>query len=224
MVKNKVMEHIQKTWMVEMKDEELWLKHIEEYPQIKTWSEEKREGARKGFKSGLAEGRKEKELSYKVGKVTKGELNKCKTIEEKMEFLGKVLEQAIFKDDMNYAVWVNVQKNNIIETLEKEIEEQKSIHESDKKSISLIIEKGKELEKEISVLLSCKTCSENKGGYICAKEYNNKCLAQKIEYIKELEEQIEKMKCCGNCKHIFRNCTKEKDCKQNKYKHWELAE
>lgn len=42
-----------------MTDEELWLKHIEEYPQIKTWSEEKREGARKGFKSGLAEGRKE---------------------------------------------------------------------------------------------------------------------------------------------------------------------
>lgn len=43
-----------------MTDEELWLKHIEEYPQIKSWSEEKREGARKGFKSGLAEGRKEK--------------------------------------------------------------------------------------------------------------------------------------------------------------------
>lgn len=42
-----------------MTDEELWLKHIEEYPQIKSWSEEKREGARKGFKSGLAEGRKE---------------------------------------------------------------------------------------------------------------------------------------------------------------------
>lgn len=42
----------------DLSDEELWQKHIEEYPQIKSWSEEKREGARKGFISGLAEGRK----------------------------------------------------------------------------------------------------------------------------------------------------------------------
>lgn len=46
-----------------------------------------------------------------------------------------------------------------------------------------------ELEKEISVLLSCKNCPENKGGYICVKEYENKCLAQKIEFIKELEKE-----------------------------------
>lgn len=46
-----------------------------------------------------------------------------------------------------------------------------------------------ELEEKISVLLSCKNCSENKGGFICAKEYENKCLAQKIELIKELEEE-----------------------------------
>lgn len=52
----------------------------------------------------------------------------------------------------------------------------------------------KQLEKEISVLLSCKNCPENKGGYICEKEYNDKCLAQKIQYIKELKEEIEKMK------------------------------
>ena len=74
---------------------------------------------------GLAEGRKEKELSYEVEEVTKVELNKCNTIEDKMEWLGKVLGQAIFKNDMNYAVWVNVQKNNIIEQLEKENEELK---------------------------------------------------------------------------------------------------
>ena len=74
---------------------------------------------------GLAEGRKELELSYEVEEVTKAELNKCKTIEEKMEWLGKVLGQAIFKNDMNYAVWVNVQKNNIIEQLEKENEQLK---------------------------------------------------------------------------------------------------
>ena len=45
-----------------------------------------------------------------------------------------------------------------------------------------------ELEQKISVLLSCKNCPENKGGYICKKEYENKCLAQKMQYIKELKE------------------------------------
>lgn len=47
-----------------------------------------------------------------------------------------------------------------------------------------------ELEEKISVLLSCKNCPENKGGYICEKEYENKCLAQKIQFIKELQEEI----------------------------------
>lgn len=51
-----------------------------------------------------------------------------------------------------------------------------------------------ELEKEISVLLSCKNCPENKGGYICQKEYENKCLAQKIQYIKELQEENAELK------------------------------
>lgn len=51
-----------------------------------------------------------------------------------------------------------------------------------------------ELEKEISVLLSCKNCPENKGGLICAKEYNDKCLAQKIQYIKELKEENAELK------------------------------
>ena len=46
-----------------------------------------------------------------------------------------------------------------------------------------------ELEEKISILLSCKNCPENKGGLICAKEYENKCLAQKIQYIKELQEE-----------------------------------
>ena len=51
-----------------------------------------------------------------------------------------------------------------------------------------------ELEEKISVLLSCKNCPENKGGWICAKEYENKCLAQKIEFIKELKKENEKKK------------------------------
>ena len=46
-----------------------------------------------------------------------------------------------------------------------------------------------ELQEKISVLLSCKNCPENKGGWGCEKEYENKCLTQKIVYIKELKEE-----------------------------------
>ena len=46
-----------------------------------------------------------------------------------------------------------------------------------------------ELQEKISVWLSCTNCPENKGGWICLKEYENKCLKQKIEFIKELEEE-----------------------------------
>ena len=46
-----------------------------------------------------------------------------------------------------------------------------------------------ELKEKISVLLSCKNCPENKGGWGCEKEYENKCLTQKIVFIKELEEE-----------------------------------
>lgn len=51
-----------------------------------------------------------------------------------------------------------------------------------------------ELEEKISVLLSCKNCPENKGGFICQKEYENKCLAQKIQFIKELQEENAELK------------------------------
>ena len=51
-----------------------------------------------------------------------------------------------------------------------------------------------ELEEKISILLSCKNCPENKGGYICQKEYEDKCLAQKIQYIKELKEENAELK------------------------------
>ena len=51
-----------------------------------------------------------------------------------------------------------------------------------------------ELEEKISILLSCKNCPENKGGYICEKEYEDKCLAQKIQYIKELKEENAELK------------------------------
>ena len=52
-----------------------------------------------------------------------------------------------------------------------------------------LAEGRKELEEKISVLLSCKNCPENKGGFICVKEYEGKCLSQKIEFIKELEKE-----------------------------------
>ena len=77
-------------------------------------------------------------------KVTKAELNKCNTIEDKMEQLGKVLGQEIFENDMNYAAWANVQKNNIIEQLKKENEQLKA-YESHWKEIE---EDAKAIAKE----------------------------------------------------------------------------
>ena len=106
-----------------------------------------------------------------------------------------------------------------------------------------------ELEREISILLSCNSCPDNKGGLLCQKEYEDKCLAQKIQYIKELKEenrqhkqliedlnnskkriaeleaQIKKMKCCGNCAKNGHICVAEemqgKLCGKNKVK-WQL--
>ena len=66
------------------------------------------------------------------------------------------------------------------------------------KAITVGVQKGaefgynrvnEELEEKISVLLSCKNCPENKDGLICQKEYENKCLAQKIQFIKELQQE-----------------------------------
>lgn len=54
-----------------------------------------------------------------------------------------------------------------------------------------------ELEAQISILLSCKNCTENKGGLLCQKEYEDKCLAQKIQYIKELKEEIAELEKCN---------------------------
>ena len=71
------------------------------------------------------------------------------------------------------------------------------------KAITVGVQKGaefgynrvnEELEEKISVLLSCKNCPENKDGLICQKEYENKCLAQKIQYIKELQQENAELK------------------------------
>lgn len=53
----------------------------------------------------------------------------------------------------------------------------------------IICKENAELEEKISNLLSCQNCPGNKGGLLCQKEYEDKCLAQKIQYIKELKEE-----------------------------------
>ena len=79
-------------------------------------------------------------------------------------------------------------------------------------------QQNKELQKQISVLLSCKDCPDNKGGYICEKEYNDKCLTQKIQYIKELQEEVSewktkfeslKRKCSFNIVDLLEDVEKE---------------
>lgn len=82
-----------------------------------------------------------------------------------------------------------------------------------------------ELQEEISILLSCKNCPESKGGYICQKEYEGKCLSQKIQYIKELQEENAELKkqinirSCQNCKHNNKSCPNDGSCKN--YSKWE---
>ena len=80
-----------------------------------------------------------------------------------------------------------------------------------------------ELKEKISVLLSCKNCSENKGGLICQKEYENKCLAQKIEYIKELQEENAELK-ADNDARKFAMAMSEKVEKQLREENAELQQ
>ena len=86
-----------------------------------------------------------------------------------------------------------------IETSKAIMEMRSRIAELEKEKCELLgIIQGKdkvvqELKEKISILLSCKNCPENKGGWICAKEYENKCLPQKIVYIKELKKEKRKL-------------------------------
>ena len=64
----------------------------------------------------------------------------------------------------------------------------KELEEAEKAKFKPYEKRIAELEEKISVLLSCKNCPENKGGFICQKEYEDKCLAQKIQFIKELQQ------------------------------------
>ena len=75
---------------------------------------------------------------------------------------------------------------------ECEIETSKAIMEM-RSHIAELEKENAELQEKSSILLSCKNCPENKGGWICAKEYENKCLPQKIVYIKELKKEKRKL-------------------------------
>ena len=75
---------------------------------------------------------------------------------------------------------------------ECEIETSKAIMEM-RSRIAELEKENAELEEKISILLSCKKCPENKGGWVCAKEYEDKCLTQKIVYIKELKKESVEM-------------------------------
>lgn len=55
----------------------------------------------------------------------------------------------------------------------------------------IICKENEELKEKISVLLSCKNCPENKGGWICVKEYENKCLTQKFSTLKNYRKKIQ---------------------------------
>lgn len=111
---------------------------------------------------------------------------------------------------------------------ERESEDCKRIAELEQEKCELLgIIQGKdkaikELEEKISVLLSCKNCSENKGGYICEKEYENKCLSQKIQYIKELQEENEKLEkeieISQRCWQEQKNISLDANCKLHKSK------
>ena len=56
--------------------------------------------------------------------------------------------------------------------------------------LSRLERENAELKEKISVLLSCKNCPENKGGWGCEKEYEGRCLSQKVMYIKELKAEM----------------------------------
>ena len=78
------------------------------------------------------------------------------------------------------------------------------------------------LQEKISVLLSCTNCPENKGGWGCEKEYENKCLTQKIVYIKELkEEKCELLGIIQGKDKVIQELEKENaelDCQMNRNK------
>ena len=99
------------------------------------------------------------------------------------------------------------------------------------KNIAELEKENTELKEKISFLLSCKNCPENKRGWICAKEYEDKCLAQKIEFIKELEKENAELQeqcsiladsnvCSSTCSETKKQLTKAKKIIRNCLNLW----
>ena len=118
-----------------------------------------------------------------------------------------------------------------IETSKAIMEMRSCIAELEKEKFELLgVIQGKdkvvqELKEKISILLSCKNCPENKGGWICAREYENKCLPQKIVYIKELKK--EKRKLLGIIRDkdkVIQELEKEKEAEAYAIENWEYYE
>ena len=89
----------------------------------------------------------------------------------------------------NDAMSKNLMVQTMYEYREKEVQDFKETNHELTETCIARKKRIAELEKEISILLSCNNCPENKGSYICQKEYEDKCLSQKIQYIKELQEE-----------------------------------
>lgn len=106
---------------------------------------------------------------------------------------GEMQKQGLaLQSDMDKTIYQNIALRKKIEKIRKLEEDNADLKQSldwANERESEDCKRIAELEEQISVLLSCKNCPENKGGFICKKEYENKCLAQKIQYIKELEQE-----------------------------------
>jgi uncharacterized coiled-coil protein SlyX len=132
-------------------------------------------------------------------KMTKDELEKAtgKELIEQRDYCGADGYYGDYLDDVNAEM---LKRFNRLAELEKRCANyEMTISKMEKGTCDICKETEKdnrivELEEKISVLLSCKNCPENKGGYICAKEYENKCLAQKMQFIKELQEENAELK------------------------------
>lgn len=94
----------------------------------------------------------------------------------------------------NDATSKNLMMQTMYEYREKEIQDFKETNHELAETCIARKKRIAELERKISVLLSCQNCPDNKGGLLCQKEYEDKCLAQKIQYIKELLEENAELK------------------------------
>ena len=153
----------------------------------------------------------EKDISeyYSHPRTTDGHLNKCKECCKKQNKDNREKHLEYYREyDRNRKAKANDTSGGM-NMFEKEAEDsfncKKVLYkwETDKHSYIDGFKDGakfgynklnEELKEKISVLLSCKNCPENKGGWICAKEYENKCLAQKIVFIQELKKENAKLK------------------------------